>query len=97
MGMVSRSGLTVQNMKGNGRTTKLAVKENWYMLMEIFMKVNGKMIKLTEKGVTNMLMVPHMLENGRMINNMEAEQRHGLMELNTRVNTLKAKNMAREL
>jgi len=35
----------VQNMKENGLITRLTVKENSIMLMEISMRANGKTIK----------------------------------------------------
>ena len=48
MGMEYKNGQMVPVTKAIGKITKLMVKENFGMLMVIFLKVIGKMIKLMD-------------------------------------------------
>lgn len=59
------------------------------------MKGTGLMIKHMVEDFTLTLMALGMKESGKMINNMALELRDGLMELSTKVNTLKERNMGR--
>lgn len=70
---------------------------NSFMLMEIFMRVNGKTIKPMEMVAILMQMELLITESGKMISNMEKELKHGQMEQNMRVNTLKVKSITVEL
>ena len=51
----------------NGLITKLTVKENSIILMEIFLKDNGSRIKLTDLGFTIIKMELDMKDFGKMI------------------------------
>jgi hypothetical protein len=56
MAMEFKFGQTVQSMKGTGKIIKLMEKENFGMLMEMFLMVNGKKTKQMEKALMSMLM-----------------------------------------
>ena len=48
MDMVYKYGLMDQNMRATGLITKHLVKENFTILMEIFMMDNGKIINVMD-------------------------------------------------
>lgn len=51
--LVSKSGLTVQNMSVNGVTIGPMAKANLFMLTEMYMKDSGPTIKQTDLELTN--------------------------------------------
>ena len=61
------------NMKVNEEIIKLTAKENFGILMEIFMKENELMIKLRVLEFINIKMVQDMKEIGRKIYKMGME------------------------
>ena len=73
-------GQMVPCMRVGGKTTKLMVKADLSMLMEISMTVSGRMIRLTDLEFTLIWMELDMRVNGRKISNMGKVWKHGLME-----------------
>ena len=70
MEKVHKCGKMAASIPGTGRLTKLTVKVDLYMLMEMPMRVTGITIKPREEELMNMLMVQNMSETGRKIDNM---------------------------
>ena len=66
------------------------------MLMAMFMKETGLMIKLVDMVLIFTLIMLNMKDNERMINKMEQVRKLGRMELDTMVNTYKARNTVKE-
>lgn len=85
-------GQMVQNMKVNGKIIKLMEKENFGMLMAIYLKVIGRMIKLMDLEYIFMLTVQNMTEIGKMIYKMGMVWKHGPMGQNTKVIIKQGKN-----
>lgn len=87
----------VQDMKVNGRTTKLMAKELFGMFMEISMWETGLMIKHKDLGYILTLMVLVTLVSGRMTFSMAMELKNGLMGLTTKATISKVESKAKGL
>jgi hypothetical protein len=95
--MEFKCGQMVQDIKEIGKIIKLMVKENLFMLMEIFIKVNGKMIKLMDLVVINIPMELHMKDIGKMIINKEKEHKNGLMVVDMKGSIKEEKRMGKDI
>jgi hypothetical protein len=65
---------------------RLTDKENWCMLMEMFMREIGTRIRLMAEANISMPMAQYTMVNGSMISSMAGVQNTGLMELTMRDN-----------
>ena len=68
-------------MKGIGWMIKLKEKENYIMLMVIYMKGNGKTTWLLDMGLIFIQEEQNMRESGKMISKTVRELKFGQMEL----------------
>lgn len=59
-----RNGKMVEYMKVIGKTTRLKVMDDCYILMEIFILESGWMIRLMVKALMFIMMALFMKENG---------------------------------
>ena len=72
-------GRMAQNIKVIGEMIWLMEKEDWFILMEIFILANGRMIKQMGLEYIWMQMGRDTKENGKKINKMEKENNFELM------------------
>jgi hypothetical protein len=90
-----KNGPMAVDTRVTGLTIKPMVSENCFMLTAMYTKASGKTTKRMGKELILMLMELAIREIGEMISSMDSVLRHGLMEQFTKVNTLRAKRMAR--
>ena len=91
-----RSGLTEPNMRGIGATIKLTDKANFGMLMEMSTTASGKKTKLLVEGSTSTSTGQSTRVTGSRIYSMGKALKPGLMDLDSRGNTIMARNMVSE-
>jgi hypothetical protein len=77
-----KSGRMEVNMRATGKMIKQMIKEDLFMLTEMFTKVTGTMIKLKEEVPMNIWMEQNMLETGKKIGKMAMVLRLGQIMLN---------------
>lgn len=94
MAVVSKSGLMVHDMRGNGNSTKLTARASFGMSTEMSLTESGKMIRPMATGFTLMLMERSTKVTGKKISNMDTELRHGPMVLAMKDTTRTVRNMA---
>jgi hypothetical protein len=95
MGMESRYGQMVQDMKVSGNSIKPLEKVYSIMLTEIYLMDNGNMIKLMASEPTIMLTAVSMKANGLTIFKMEKVKKRGKMGQLTKVAIKKGKSTVR--
>jgi predicted ATP-grasp superfamily ATP-dependent carboligase len=96
MEKVCKYGRMVQNMRENGETVELTVKEHSITQMATFMRVSLKMIKPVVTESTIIKVVPGTKVNGKMILKKAMAVKNGKMVHFMKDTLRKAKKMAKE-
>lgn len=90
MDLALKFGLTEQNTRVNGSSTRQMGKESSGTPMETSMKAIGKMIRLMDSESISMLTVQDTRDSGKMTFRMAGVSKAGLTAVNTKAVTRKA-------